>query len=315
MIFAHLFQTASNPPTDVSALESSISALERAIGAVESEVRALENRSVPWEHSVWIFTLLVVVGVALELLVIRYDWRDEMEAWALGHFGVIRLPGKPSLRKRRIEIASVLLITLGVAGELLVGIEITSINGALRGKSAELRGKSDQLVALVTAEAEEAKQENIKLKIALAKLKRTSGWRYLSPDERNQLVKDLSKYVVTDTLIETVQNAEAESFGDDFEAVFARLNWHPRRWSGPNAEGSSMGKRAFSFPPGITIRVVDPSNPPPAALALKRELQNLDFPLFSTIAKAGDVLPEQEQVFKQRNFLELVIGENPQNTR
>jgi hypothetical protein len=137
VIFAHLFQTASNAPTDASALESSISALERAISALESEVKALESRSVPWEHSVWIFTFLVVVGVALELWVIRHDWRDEMEAWALGHFGIVRIPGRPSLLKLRIEIASVLLITLGVAGELVVGIQISSINGKLRGKSVE----------------------------------------------------------------------------------------------------------------------------------------------------------------------------------
>ena len=64
MIFAHLFQIAANPPTAVSALESSISPLERAISA-------LESRSVPWEHLVWVFTFLVVVGVALELWVIR----------------------------------------------------------------------------------------------------------------------------------------------------------------------------------------------------------------------------------------------------
>lgn len=109
------------------------------------------------------FTFLVVVGVALELWVIRDDWRDQMEAWALGHFGVIRLPGRPSLLKLRVEIASVLLITLGVAGELVVGIKIASINSQLRGKSAELRSKnadlrskSDQLLALVTQQSGDA---------------------------------------------------------------------------------------------------------------------------------------------------------------
>ncbi len=165
MIFAVLFQTASNPPIDVSALEGSLSALERAISALEGEVKALENRSVPWEHSAWVFTFFVVVGVALELWVIRHDWRDEIEGWALGHFGIVRLPGRPSLRKLRIEIASVLLITLGVAGELMIGVEISSINGKLRGKSvelrsknAELRSKSDQLLALVTQEAEVRKK-------------------------------------------------------------------------------------------------------------------------------------------------------------
>jgi hypothetical protein len=160
VIFAHLIQSASNLPTDASALESSISALESAISALESEIKTLESSSLPWEHSVGVFTFLVVVGVAMELWVIRHEYRDDMEAWALAHFGVLRSPGRPSITKLGVEVGSVLLITIGIMGELGVGIKIASINGALRGKSAELRSKSaelrsksDQLLALVTQQA------------------------------------------------------------------------------------------------------------------------------------------------------------------
>ncbi len=160
MIFAHLIQTASNLPTDTSALESSISALESAISALESEVKTLESSSAPWEHSVWVFTFLVALGVAMELWIIRHEYCDDMEAWALAHFGVLRSPGRPAIKKLVVEVASVLLITIGVMGELVIGIKIGSINAALRGKSAELRSKnaelrskSDQLLALVTQQA------------------------------------------------------------------------------------------------------------------------------------------------------------------
>jgi len=81
VIFVDLFQTASNPPTDVSALESSISALESAISALEAAIRALDNRSLPWEHALRWFTGMVIVGVALEWWVIRHDFREEMETW------------------------------------------------------------------------------------------------------------------------------------------------------------------------------------------------------------------------------------------
>src|ERR1700683_2562644 len=81
VIFVDLFQTASNPPTDVSALESSISALESAISALEAAIRALDNRSLPWEHAWRWFTGMVIVGVALEWWVIRHDFREEMETW------------------------------------------------------------------------------------------------------------------------------------------------------------------------------------------------------------------------------------------
>lgn len=151
MTFAYLLQAVSNLPTNASALKSSISALE-------AEIKALENSSVPWEHCLPWFTAMVVIGVAIELLVILDERRDDMEAWAVGYFlGTHKLPGKPSTAKFLIEVASVLLITLGIVGELGVGIKIASINGALRGKSAQLRSKSDQLLALVTLQAGEAR--------------------------------------------------------------------------------------------------------------------------------------------------------------
>jgi hypothetical protein len=148
-----------------------------------------------------VFTFLVVVGVALELWVIRHDLRDEGEAWALGHFGVARLPGRPSLRKLRIEIASVLLITLGVAGELVVGIKISSISGNLRGKSAELRSKnadlrsqSDQLLALVTQQASdanrqaaEANRKSEEERLARAKIEAAVAWRQLSDKDKHDI--------------------------------------------------------------------------------------------------------------------------------
>jgi hypothetical protein len=92
----------------------------------------------------------------MELLVIRHEYRNDLEAWALSHFGVLLSPSRPSVKKMSVEVASVLLIAIGVTGELGAGIEIASINGAVRGKSAELRSKSDQLVALVTQEAGDA---------------------------------------------------------------------------------------------------------------------------------------------------------------
>lgn len=105
---------------------------------------------------------MVLVGVALEWWVIRRDFREEMETWALGHFGVIRSAPRPSVGKLVVEIASVALIVLGIFGELGIGLAIASINSSLRAKNAELRSKnaelrsdSDQLVALVSKQAED----------------------------------------------------------------------------------------------------------------------------------------------------------------
>jgi hypothetical protein len=193
VIFAHLIQTASSLPTDVSALQSSISALERDISALEREIKSLEISSVPWEYSVLLFTLLVFAGVVMELLVIRHDWRDEMEAWALAYFWAVRSPGKPSITKRRLEVTSVLLVGLGIAGELGIGIKITIINLDLRGKSAELRSKgdelrskSDQLLALVTQKAGDAKTSAKNAHDEADEAKRKAGDVAKQADELNR---------------------------------------------------------------------------------------------------------------------------------
>jgi hypothetical protein len=125
VIFAHLIQSASNLPTDASALVSAISALER-------EIKAFETSSVLWEKLLPWFTALVAVGVAMELWVIWREWRDDMEAWGRG---TIRPPEYPSTMKYVIELVSVVLIVGGIVGELWIGIEITSLNGTLRSKN------------------------------------------------------------------------------------------------------------------------------------------------------------------------------------
>jgi hypothetical protein len=139
---AQVIWTLSTLPSAASALQSSISALERDITVRESQSSGLE----PWLGR---FTLLVAIGVALEILVVIHDHRKEVNEWRVSEL----IPEGPSLIKLGIQIASIILVIAGVLGEFGVGLTISSINGQLRAKSAELRSKSDQLLALVTQEA------------------------------------------------------------------------------------------------------------------------------------------------------------------
>src|ERR1700675_4282358 len=142
---AHVIWTLSTLPSAASALQSSVSALERDITALESQSSGLE----PWLG--W-FTLLVAIGVALEIFVVIHDHRKGVNEWRVSEL----IPEGPSLIKLGIEIASIILVIAGVMGEFGVGLKISSINGQLRAKGAELRSKSDQLLALVTQEAGDA---------------------------------------------------------------------------------------------------------------------------------------------------------------
>ena len=149
MIFAHLIQVASSLPSDASALESAISALESAI-------TDLDSSSGIWETLAWVFTVAVVIGVAIDVRVIVLEHRDALNEWSRG---IVRPPDRPSHSLFVWGLVGSILVALGVAGELGVGIKIAVRNGELRTKNAELRRKSDQLIALLHVETQEAQKK------------------------------------------------------------------------------------------------------------------------------------------------------------
>lgn len=161
---ALLTQAASNLPADASALERSISALESCISALDNSAETFSKSSVSLEPLSWLFTALVVVGVAMEFWVIRDTHREDVETWAVTFFGVSRTV-RPPTRRLVVEYISVALVVGGIIGELVIGVRIASINvqllgidTQLRAKNGELRSKSDQLVKLVTLQAGSAAQ-------------------------------------------------------------------------------------------------------------------------------------------------------------
>jgi hypothetical protein len=190
VILAHLIQSASSLPTYASALESAISALER-------DIKTLENSSVPLEHWLPLFSCLVVVGVVMELWVIRRQYGDERDDWRRG---TIRSPEKPSIAKLLVEVVSVLLITWGIVGELWVGIKITSINGVLRSKNAELRSKSDQLLTLVTEQAGTAEVSAEKSAAASQRADSDAERAKNTADAVAQLAKQLHEFLTPRSL-------------------------------------------------------------------------------------------------------------------
>lgn len=281
MIFAHLIQSASNLPTDASALESSISALESAISALESDIKILESSSVFWEHSVWVFTFLVVVGVAMELRVIRHEYRDDMEAWALAHFGVLRSPGRPSITKFSVEVGSVLLITIGIMGELGIGVKIASINGVLRGKSAELRSKnaelqnkSDQLLALVTTKAAQLRKK-------AAEIEERVVWRRLSSDQQSLMTKQLKPFAGRSVLIQfNIGDTESNAFAITIASALLGAHWKVNQpYGGQFLGGIAKPVEKISSNLNTGVHVGQFGNPA-SSKALVEELNKLGFDAF-----------------------------------
>lgn len=280
MIFAHLFQVASSSPIEPSALESSISALETAISALEAEIRALDSRSVPWEHALPWFTFAVLVGVAIEWWIIRHDFREERETWAIFDFiGVVRFPSRPSVLKLAVEITSIALIVFGIFGEIGIGLKIASINSSLRAKSAELRSKnaelrndSDRLVALVNERAGRLEKEASEIEESVAP-------RRLTTKQRELLASHLRKFAGRSlTVFTDPSDAEAAVFASEIYLTLKSAKW--------NVDGSRNvgrgGERSMTVAPDLPATGVDvPCGPPKlhdaAGEALVRELSVLGF--------------------------------------
>jgi len=252
----------------------------------DSEVGSLKAALYCWEWFGYISTAIVFIG-------------------CVGEF-VAEFTSLPRTKETANKLARLSLIVLifGIAGELLSTVRTSQLSGQLIANIEERASKAE-------LEQKKIEQENIKLRIALAKLQRSSGPRYLSPQEKNELIKILSKYPTKNAWVGSIQgDSEAARFGGDLLDVFERLNWNPGRgWFMATATSmteDSNGKRIEIVPPGITIQVPTPSNPPPAARLLKDFFDNLDFAC--KIARQPQLTSAQNERDTRSQYLRIVIG-------
>jgi hypothetical protein len=247
------------------------------------------------------FTGMVVLGVVMELLVIRHEYRDDMQAWALTFFGVLRTPARPSVFKIGVEVASVLLIAFGIVGELWIGITIASINTKLRGKSAVLRSKNaelridgDQLLALVNERAVELEGENLKLKARLA-------WRTISKEQELKLCQELKDIRGASVAVEWLgSDPELATFGTELANALHRC--------GLNA--GVLGEPPHAYGTGLAIQIPQYSLKPPTA-ELERVGNKLKKGLEKASLGAGQVpLVQPSADNSERNELVIRVGPN-----
>ena len=211
MTLALLLQAASTLPADASALERAISALER-------DIKVLDTSSVPLERRLPWVTGIVAFGVAMELWVIWRERRDDMTVW---QSGIIRPSDKPSTIKFVVEIVSVLLITGGIVGELWTGISITSINGKLRSKNAELRAASDQLVELLRKKAQDEALARVRIEGAVA-------WRSLTKQQQQEIGSGLRSRFPSKHIVQIICGAfdtEGSGFARDIAKALRNANF------------------------------------------------------------------------------------------
>jgi hypothetical protein len=116
--------------------------------------RALDNFEKSWSSLDWwldFWTILVVVGVAVELAVLIteyiHDWRDFRRA-------TIHSPDRPKLVVFSLGFIGAGLVAIGVAGEFRVHIKAGKIETGIRDTTR-------QLVAIAETEAGDARREGM----------------------------------------------------------------------------------------------------------------------------------------------------------
>lgn len=122
------------------------SSLDNAISIIENEIPGLERYIDGLGLWLWASSIAVVLGVATEMYFITHKYADDRKAWRKGWISSTQ---RPSLLMFVLELTSVFLVVLGIAGELVVGIMSGNAN-------ASLRGKNTQLVRLVRLKAVDA---------------------------------------------------------------------------------------------------------------------------------------------------------------
>ena len=142
------------------------SATAKALSTLEAEILAIQRYVDSLEKWLWVFSAMVIVGVACELYFVFHTYKDDREAWSRG---IIAPPSKPSLRMLWLEIASILLVVVGIAGETWIGAMSSLANGDLRDKNNDRVSYLRKLVSDAESEATGATREATAAKTQVSK--------------------------------------------------------------------------------------------------------------------------------------------------
>jgi hypothetical protein len=149
---------------------------------------------------------LVVVGVALEAIVLIKEYRHDRRLYLRG---TISSPAKPLIRDLLLSLIGAMLVAIGVAGELGIDFKASVIESQLRGKHGDLEallnteagqsrsesgkakeraGVAEQKAGEANGKAEAARLEQERLKAENLKLEAQIQPRDFSPSEQARII-------------------------------------------------------------------------------------------------------------------------------
>jgi hypothetical protein len=247
--------------------------------------------SLDWWLNFW--TILVVVGVAVELLVLiteyTHDWREFSR-------GIIHSPGKPSLVVFGLGFLGAGMVAIGVAGEFRIHIKAGRIE-------TDMRDATRKLVGLVEGEAARLTSENLKLREKMAD-------RHLSEGQRGTVAAKLRRFSGQRIFVMPYSgNGEAVGVAND---IMLTLGQQGAGWDADLAQAQEMS-RAVS---GILVEIRDNARESDRAAAnalvsaLRAERLDISGPLpAEEVTTLMNVRPENRR--NPPDPIKMTIGRKP----
>ncbi len=135
--------------------------------------------SLDWWLNFW--TVLVVVGVAVEIVVVLMEYAKELREFRRA---TISSPGRPNIRKLLLELVGAGFVAIGVAGEFAVHTRSGKVE-------SDMRDTTDRIVAVIGREASDADLKRVQLQ---SRILAAFGPRNLNESQVARITTKLSAF-------------------------------------------------------------------------------------------------------------------------
>ena len=240
---------------DESALKALISSLEASRGSLDFWLNAS--------------SLLVVIGVILEIVFVVREYGDDLRDWRRGF---VHPPERPSRRWLVMELMGVALVSLGVAGEFFIDVKA----GALE---TQIREANDRRASLLSGEAARLTKEAEDERLARVQVEASVAPRQITKDQRLGMSSRLSRFHGQSvTALHNVFDIEASVFAVDLLDMLRSAQWNTHLQISISGNTSVTLVQAPEMPEtGILVQGGPDKRSRLAAQALAKELSRNGF--------------------------------------
>jgi hypothetical protein len=181
--------------------------------ALFARLNNLENSWSSLDSWLKFWIALVVIGVAIELVVVVKEYRDDKHEWGRG---IIRPPDRPSRWLLFWNFLGAGLVAIGVAGEFAIHLKAGKVE-------TDMRDTTRQLVAIVDKDAGEAKKKAGDANREAAQLRKDAeGLKKQAEDEKTARValqKQLAWREPTDAQLSRIRDRLLAFRDQQFDVV------------------------------------------------------------------------------------------------